>query len=491
MTCRLSGGILLTTKQHAYIVGGAKGIGQWLVQKVFLGTTQVTVFDNDLHALNKLPEGASKVPITQDSSWAEIGRSLPSGSWLILATPPHILEQVAANLLPHIDPGILVLQTASVQSHGESAVLPHVKNPSSYLGCHPLFGPTIPTPVGQMVALTRFRQEHQGHREFRDHLRKCGLIITQAAPEQHDQAMLCVQVLTHFTLLCFARCLTKTQNTFSSLAEFRTPPFHFVSAFAGRLLRSTASTLTGIQSAVGADALRDAFISSANELHSALIQHKGDVSALATWFETLREPFRGEEIDEAYSISELAVEALQRFDARLHKCLATREACFGRHRDNGRLIVGLIEEIRQDELVLRDSILPVRGNGPDMFAVAYNQVAEENYAKRGIHFPSRNRLTIKKRKLRLLEQEEIDRWLRAHCPYLKHRETFPNPMEIDGNAIEGMVPHYLHEVRACTYIDAYKRKDEVPRITLAIEVAPWHSIPDVCAKIERFLVKAE
>jgi prephenate dehydrogenase len=481
----------MNTNVNAYVVGGAKGIGQWLVQKVLHGNMKVTVVDSDVRALDKLPQDVIKVAITQESSWKDIGTSIPDGAWLILATPPHTLSQIASDLLPHIDPDVLVIQTASVQSHGESAVLPHVKKPSRYLGCHPLFGPTVPTPVGQMAALTRFREEHSNHRDFREFLHKRGLITTQSTPEEHDQAMLYVQVLTHFTLLCFARGLTRTQHTFSSLTEFRTPPFHFLSAFAGRLLRSTASTVTGIQSAASADAVRELFISSANELHSALIQHKGDVSALSAWFETLREPFRGEEIDEAHSISELAVEALHRFDARLHKCLASGEACFGRHRDNGRLIVGMIEEIRQDELVLRESILPVKGRGQDMYAVAFNQVAEDNYARRGIHFPSRNRLTIKKRKLRLLEQDEVDRWLRVHCQYLTIQRNFPNPMEIHGAAIASMVPHFLAEVRSCTFHEAYMRKGEVPRVNVTLEIAPWHSIPDVCARIERFLVKAE
>jgi prephenate dehydrogenase len=478
----------MSTLQKVVIVGGAKGIGLWLCNHLFRDHCEVAVIDLDQRALSRLPVGIERVSMDDSRDPEILARHLTAGSALLLATPMHALKTVAETLLPHLCDDVLVLQCASVQVAGEEAVRPSVPARCSYLGMHPMFGPALTTPVGQIIALTSYRDDDSAHRSLREFLHGRGVITTTATAREHDEAMSYVQVLSHFTLLSFANALGTRDKSFSALTKFRTPPFQFLSAFAGRLLKSAPGTIMGIQTAEGAAAIREHFLTTATKFHQSICDRESSPAALAGIFEEIRLPFSGEEIDEATMVSSIAVDSIQEFDSVLHKYHTSKDAFFIRHRDNQRLLVGVIEEIRADEILFRPCMIPVSRPEGERFAVAFNAVAELNYKRLGISFPpSMKRITLKKRKIVLLSKGEVRRWIAQNVLCLTRQQGFQNPHGYDGQSIERIVPQLLPGVRRCRYIESYQREGKPDSVTLALTIAPWESIPNVSERIQSFL----
>ena len=136
-----------------------------------------------------------------------------------------------------------------------------------FLGCHSLFGDTVLSPIGQLVALTGYNHNLSQHREFKKSLSDIGLITTELSADDHDQYMAVVQALTHFCLLSFADTLAKNELHPSELLKIRTPNFQFLYALASRVLKISTTTTGSIQAMEGASKIREKFLNTAHLLH--------------------------------------------------------------------------------------------------------------------------------------------------------------------------------------------------------------------------------
>lgn len=116
---------------------------------------------------------------------------------VMLAVPVQALEATLAQIAPHVRPGALVVDVASVKTlpaQWMAAALPdHVE----IVATHPLFGPQSARRglAGQPLVICPVRGE--AHHRVAEFGRSLGLAVSITSAEEHDREMAYVQALTH------------------------------------------------------------------------------------------------------------------------------------------------------------------------------------------------------------------------------------------------------------------------------------------------------
>lgn len=142
---------------------------------------------------------------------------------VILAVPLPQLKGVLHAIAPHLRPGAVVIDVASVKVEPARLMLdllpPHVE----IIASHPLFGPASAADgvAGHRIAWCPLRGN--GHRQLAAFLKMQGLDVIRTTPDQHDRDMAVVQGLTHLIARSLSRLGPLPQRmatrSFAMLAE--------------------------------------------------------------------------------------------------------------------------------------------------------------------------------------------------------------------------------------------------------------------------------
>jgi prephenate dehydrogenase len=117
---------------------------------------------------------------------------------VLLAVPIAEMPVVLAQIMPHLRPGALLMDVASVKLLPVEWMMEVAPPEVDVIGTHPLFGPGSGRSgiEGMTVVLCPARTTRtQRVQEF---LAKLGLRVIIATPEEHDRQMAWAQALTHF-----------------------------------------------------------------------------------------------------------------------------------------------------------------------------------------------------------------------------------------------------------------------------------------------------
>lgn len=142
---------------------------------------------------------------------------------VVLAVPLLRMEDVLHQIAPHLAPGTLVVDVASVKIRPAQMMQRILPDHAQIVASHPLFGPESARDGlrGHRIAWCPLRGT--GHRRAAALLRRLGLQVLPTTPDRHDRDMAVVQGLTHLV----ARGLTQlgplpdrlTTASFRHLAE--------------------------------------------------------------------------------------------------------------------------------------------------------------------------------------------------------------------------------------------------------------------------------
>lgn len=159
------------------IIGGRGRMGQWLARRLEQDGYQVEVADA---ADGPLPPGL-----------------VEECQVLVLAVPIPQVGPVMAEIGPRTRPDGLVVDIASLKEGPLKAMLAQAQG--EVLGCHPLFGPSAPSLLGQVVFICPGRGGAWSQ-WFRGWLAAGGARLVEVEPQAHDRLMAQVQSLRHFLL---------------------------------------------------------------------------------------------------------------------------------------------------------------------------------------------------------------------------------------------------------------------------------------------------
>jgi prephenate dehydrogenase len=466
-----------------HVFGGANGIGRWFTEKVFLHHfPNVYVYDIDHSALTRLPSEVQCVSLLEQPYDQRVISEIGSGDWVVFAVPVHILSSVVSSLCPILPQGCLLVDFSSVKEEPlqllcEYAPMIHAE----VLGVHPLFGPLVSSPAGQIIAFTPAFNNGIQSDQFRDLLQSAGLLVSEVDVLHHDESMAFVQALTHFVYLSFSQAIVSSGQSFGNLASLRTPPFHFLSAFAGRILSGSPATYINIQRTQAAKRVRESFLEAASLLHNVLDSE--DIQLPIDAFEAIREPLSGSEIAACTSISRLATDTLERFERQLHVLREQRSILiFNTSDNNGKLHIGCVKEVRTDDIILSESFNKINTPEGFRYAIPLNDTATSNYCQKGIKFGIPYSTTLKKRKIIFLTDIEHQEWLQQNLLFLKRNAQFERQGLFDPKLLEQIIPQLVYHVRKVSLLDVYSE-----RFTLEIEFRPDVEFDQILRRIKEFL----
>lgn len=161
---------------------------------------------------------------------------------VIISVPIGATENVIKEVAPHVRKDALLMDFTSLKVFPMKAMS---KAKSSYLGCHPLFGPTTSI-EGQMVVLCKGRGDGW-YKWMKELFQKNKLDVKELKPEKHDELMAYIQSLTHFSYLALADVLKKSGLKISDLLQYQSPIYRIRLDVMGRILNQDPNLYAQIQ----------------------------------------------------------------------------------------------------------------------------------------------------------------------------------------------------------------------------------------------------
>lgn len=143
--------------------------------------------------------------------WSRTKRDAPGGTrWadleevaaqpvVIVSVTVQAMEETLKRIAPHLRPGALVADVASVKTVPVQIMQQYVPKHAEVLATHPVFGPQSGAKgiAGLKVVVWPVRIKHERYEAVQRFLREqLKLEVAEMAPEEHDREMAYVQALT-------------------------------------------------------------------------------------------------------------------------------------------------------------------------------------------------------------------------------------------------------------------------------------------------------
>ena len=184
------------------IAGGTGGIGRW-----FAGFFQDAGFP---------------VRTAGRASAPDLPAMARESDILIVSVPIDVTPDVIRRVGPHVRGDGLLMDLTSLKTEPVRAMLDATE--AEVVGCHPLFGPDVPSIAGQNIVLCPGRG-----RKWLDWLaglfRENSARVLETTPEHHDRMMAVVQGLTHLDTVVMGLTLREAGMDPEELERFSTPAF--------------------------------------------------------------------------------------------------------------------------------------------------------------------------------------------------------------------------------------------------------------------------
>ena len=181
---------------------------------------------------------------------------------VIVSVPIDRTEEAISEAAPHVKETGLLMDITSFKS-GPMEAMRNTK--ASYLGCHPLFGPSADI-EGQLVIMCPGRGDKWFNR-MKALFIKNGVTVKILTPEKHDELMAYIQALTHFSDIAFVDTLRKSKIPIDTFLGHESPVYRLEMDMMGRILNQDPNLYANIQIGNPLSAkVTESFIQSCQEL---------------------------------------------------------------------------------------------------------------------------------------------------------------------------------------------------------------------------------
>jgi prephenate dehydrogenase len=448
------------------VVGGAAGLGAWIVKNVWRREPGVSIAVADIQPPEE-PE--PDVRLHRIRYAGERVAGLPDlGHYdaVVIAVPIPEIPRIAETVLPLVRRGTLVLDIASVKERPMEIIEAALPEGVPYIGTHPLFGPAVPSLIGQTVIVCPSASSAPVDEEWVcDLLARHGAVVRRMSAAEHDRAMAVVQVLTHFTTLTAAAVIAERAPEFRSALDLLTPPFRALAGLVGRVMDIPIAPPDGPGARVYADiqvapyadaqAIREEFVDAAGRLSG--FARAGDANALRLEVESLAERFPPDVLAAcrqlfAESSASAQGEAVELYGRRARSELSALEST-----REGRVIVGRIEAFSSTSITVEVCSARRRlSDGRFAYALGWDDTSRAAAARLGFNVPRQRVEHLPRGEYRLLSESEFDAWkLRALQPHRRDM-TLAVPRGMDGERVVGLLPRLVKGVLSSEVVARYE-----------------------------------
>ena len=161
---------------------------------------------------------------------------------VMISVPIDKTEAIIQEVAPHIKKSGLLMDLTSLKV---SPIKAMSKTKVSYLGCHPLFGPTNAI-EGQLIILCPGRGQ-KWFNWWQNLLEKNKVKVKIMPAQKHDKIMAYVQALTHFSDIALADTLRKSKIPIRKMTACQSPVYRLELDMMGRILNQDPNLYANIQ----------------------------------------------------------------------------------------------------------------------------------------------------------------------------------------------------------------------------------------------------
>jgi len=185
------------------IIGGEGGMGQSMAR--LFGDLGHAVMSADVNTTLRPVEAAQSADV------------------VVISVPIRATEEVVRAVAPHVRADALLMDVTSLKE-APLRVMMEATEKTSVVGTHPMFGPGVHSYTGQRVVLCRGRGD-AWYQWTRDTFESRGLMVHEAAAEEHDRMMAVVQVLNHFETQVMGAALARLGVKLEDTLAYTSPAY--------------------------------------------------------------------------------------------------------------------------------------------------------------------------------------------------------------------------------------------------------------------------
>ncbi len=186
------------------IIGGKGDMGRWFAR--FFEMEGHTVHISDIDKGMSLEEMGARCQV------------------VVVSVPISATVDVIEKIGPVMAKEALLMDITSLKAEPVAAMLSCAD--CDVIGCHPLFGPEVPSMNGYSFVLCPARTGNGSWLAWlKTLLQKNGACLVETTPEEHDRFMSIIQGLNHFNTIIFGMVMEALDTDIQKLKPFTTPIF--------------------------------------------------------------------------------------------------------------------------------------------------------------------------------------------------------------------------------------------------------------------------
>lgn len=180
----------------------------------------------------RLEEAGHTIKILDAQDW-ENAESLLAGADLVLICVPlkstvKIIQQIAS----YLSPTTVLADVASIKTPIYEVLM--ASHPGPVVSLHPMFGPGVTSLAGQKIVICHGR-ETKDYEWLLEWLEAEGGTLITCSPKEHDDMMVVVQAIRHFSTFCLGVFLAEEGVNVERSLEFATLVYRIQLGMIGRL----------------------------------------------------------------------------------------------------------------------------------------------------------------------------------------------------------------------------------------------------------------
>lgn len=250
------------------IIGGTRGLGKTLATILSKEGFDVTITGRDVANGNKVSEEL-EVNYSNDNK-----KVASTSDIVIISVPISTTKNVIKEIAKSVKKGSLVLDVTSVKVEPSNLMKKLLNKDVEFIPTHPVFGPRTTNLDGQVVVLTPISNEQKKgiwYPKVLKFLNDKKVRIIEASPEEHDDMMAVVQVLTHFSYISTASAIKKLGINIKETRKFASPIYNLMVDMISRIVSQNPFLTYSIQlENQNGEKVRQTFADSVIELKEVL-----------------------------------------------------------------------------------------------------------------------------------------------------------------------------------------------------------------------------
>ena len=171
------------------------------------------------------------VSVLEQRDWPNAAEIFKDAGLVMVAVPIKITESIIAKL-DNLPADCVLVDITSTKQKPLAAMLKAHSGP--VLGLHPMFGPDVSSLVKQVVVVCHGRDEEK-YQWLLQQIRIWGGMLQVVKAQEHDDAMVFIQVMRHFCSFVFGAHLAGENPNLKQLISLSSPIYRLELAMVGRL----------------------------------------------------------------------------------------------------------------------------------------------------------------------------------------------------------------------------------------------------------------